>query len=90
MIETCKIVRGIYDRQVDPVLTTDTSKMGTRGHKYKLYKKSCQSETRKKAFTMRIVDNWNSLTSELVEAKTTNAFKNGLDNHQHKFPPVLN
>ena len=55
----------------------------TRGHSFKLEKKSCKSEIRKHFFSHRIVNSWNSLSQEVVDAETVNCFKNRLDKFNH-------
>ena len=78
MIELYKMVHGIYDVHSCPTLTFNNTG-GTRGHKYKLYKRPCKTNVRHNYFTYRVVDMWNSLPSEVVEAPSVNAFKNRLD-----------
>ena len=79
MIETYKIMRWVNDHDVCPDMRKDNNIKGTRGHEYKLFKTSCNTDLRKHFFTMRVVETWNGLPEEIVEAKTVNAFKNGLD-----------
>eukprot|EP00918_Siedleckia_nematoides_P008422 GHVU01018282.1.p1 GENE.GHVU01018282.1~~GHVU01018282.1.p1 ORF type:complete len:103 (-),score=14.33 GHVU01018282.1:426-734(-) len=89
---TYKIMNGIYDEEVSPRLERAPNNRGTRGHQQKLLKKSANTEARKNFFTLRIVEDWNGLPSEVINAETTNAFKNKLDkawaNHPQKFTPV--
>ena len=91
MIETFKIMRGIYDREACPKLVRDPNTKGTRGHPYKLAKIRANTDMRKNFFTIRVMEAWNGLPAEVVEAETTNAFKNGLDrvwtNHPDRFTP---
>ena len=81
MIETFKIMAGIYDKTVteDFLIKDDNSR--TRGHEKKLKKKYCRLNIRKYSFTNRVVDTWNSLPSELINAKTVVQFEIGLDRH---------
>ena len=92
MIEINKILSEVYDLEARPLFKINKNKKGTRGHKYKLFKSRANFDTRKYFFTMRVVDPWNSLPAELVEVKTTNSFKNGLDklweNHPLKYTPL--
>jgi len=48
---------------------------------YKLQKFMCHYNIRKYSFCARVINIWNSLPNEVVEANTVNAFKNRLDNH---------
>jgi len=53
----------------------------TRGNMYKLQKFMCHYNIRKYSFCARVVNIWNSLLNEVVEANTVNAFKYRLDKH---------
>eukprot|EP00918_Siedleckia_nematoides_P005683 GHVU01012490.1.p1 GENE.GHVU01012490.1~~GHVU01012490.1.p1 ORF type:complete len:110 (+),score=14.41 GHVU01012490.1:304-633(+) len=79
MIETYKIMNGIYDRDVSPQLVRAPKNRGTRGHEMKLFKRGAKTEARKNFFTLRIVEAWNELPKEAINAESTNAFKNRLD-----------
>ena len=91
MIETYKYVHGVYE--VDPPpFSLDTASM-TRGHCYKLVKRRSSKNTRLHFFTNRVVNAWNSLPANIVEAPTINCFKNRLDKHwadKHYNTPKLN
>ena len=50
-----------------------------RGHKFKLSKSHTRSRFGQNRFTNRIVNGWNGLSAEAVEAKTVNAFKGALN-----------
>ena len=52
-----------------------------RCHQYKQTKKKATKSTSLNAFSNRVVTNWNSLPRDVVSAKTTNSFKNKLDDH---------
>jgi len=49
---------------------------GRRGHDQKLSKKSFKLDVRKFAFGNRVVNDWNSLSSQCVNCCTVNTFKN--------------
>ena len=87
MIECFKIVRNFYDPSVSPDLNRAISNL--RGHNFKLYKNRANHEGLRHFFTHRIVDVWNGLPSNVVNAPSTNSFKNRLDicwrNHPLKF-----
>jgi len=47
-------------------------------------KKSCRSDTRLYFFSQRVVNRWNSLSQEEVDAPSINSFKNHLEKKKHK------
>ena len=51
----------------------------TRGHNYKLYKQQCRLDVRKYSFAYRVVDIWNNLPYDVVNASSINCFKKRLD-----------
>jgi len=53
----------------------------TRGNNYKLQKFVCHYNLRIYSFCSRVVNVWNSLSNNVVEADTINIFKNRLDKH---------
>lgn len=79
MIEAYKYTHKIYDIEPSP-LPLD-HKSTTRGHSFKLEKRRAMGLTRQKFFTMRIVNDWNSLPETVVEAPSVNTFKNRLDKY---------
>jgi len=78
MIETYKILHGIYDTAVSPVLPTCQDSV-TRGNNFKLVKNFCRYDMRKYVFTQRIINMWNSLPVRVVNSSLVNSFKNNLD-----------
>ena len=68
----------------DTLFPQNTS--NTRGHKLKIYKRHCRTNIRKYSFSQRVVDLWNSLPPEVVEAKSVNSFKSKLNKHWKDFP----
>ena len=80
MIELYTIMHGIYSSDACPKLELNCL-YKTRGHSYKLFKRSCLTNTRKNYFSFRVVDKWNSLPNEIVTAPSINSFKNRLDKH---------
>ena len=76
MMETFKIIKGIYDTAVtEGLLPLQESSM--RGHNYNIFKHNCRSwlDIRKYYFGLRINDQWNNLPVEVVNAKTVNSFE---------------
>ena len=61
MIETYKIITGIYDNEVTECIFELERNTRTRGHSKKIKKKFCKIDLRKFSFTNRIVDLWNTL-----------------------------
>ena len=53
----------------------------TRGHHLKLFKPRAQKLVRRQFFSTRIINDWNQLPSDIVEADTVNTFKARLDRH---------
>ena len=54
----------------------------TRGHEYKILKtKRASKQARIQSFSIRTVNDWNSLPQEEVQAKSINQFKNLLDKY---------
>ena len=54
----------------------------TRGHKQKLFKQRATKTVRCQSFSRRVINDWNGLSSEVVDAETVNEFKNNLDKLQ--------
>ena len=81
MIETFKILTDIYDKAASPILEFVSQDIPTRGHKYKLRKKHHNTRIHQHFFSSRIIDAWNSLPNDVVEAPTLNSFKNKLDKY---------
>ena len=80
MIETFKILSGIFDKRVtEEMFELTPIDSSTRGHKYKIVKQRCRLDQRKNYFTNRVVDTWNNLPESVVSAKTVKSFENRLD-----------
>jgi len=54
---------------------------GLGGHSLKLFKPRCRTTIRQNFFSLRIVNEWNKLRQDVVEAPSTNTFKNRLGRH---------
>ena len=82
MIEVYKYLHGIYTVNSSSMLPLDQSRGPvTRGHAFKLAKRGSSCVTRSGFFSMRVVNEWNGLPSDVVTAETVNCFKNRLDRH---------
>ena len=90
MLQVFKILHN-YDR----VSTKDLLKLSnysrTRGHNLKLQKQTVKSKIRKNSFSIRVVDTWNNLPYDVVNADCVNSLKDKLNiywkTHPSKFEP---
>ena len=82
MTETYKYTPGLYSDK-NNLLERDAEST-TREHKHKLIKSRCYTSLRQRFFSFRVVENWNSLSPDLVEASSLQAFKNRLDSFWSK------
>ena len=60
----------------------------TRGHSLKLFKRRSRLKIRSNSFRNRVVDTWNSLQEQIVQAPSLNCFKSRLNNWAQHFPGV--
>uniref|UniRef100_A0A8C5N1B7 Reverse transcriptase domain-containing protein n=1 Tax=Leptobrachium leishanense TaxID=445787 RepID=A0A8C5N1B7_9ANUR len=81
MIETFKYVKGIHKVEEGSIFKRKQSSK-TRGHSLRLEGQRFKSNIRKHYFTERVVDTWNSLPVEVVEAETVIEFKQAWDRHK--------
>uniref|UniRef100_A0A8C5M6F8 Reverse transcriptase domain-containing protein n=1 Tax=Leptobrachium leishanense TaxID=445787 RepID=A0A8C5M6F8_9ANUR len=81
MIETFKYVKGIHKVEEGSIFKRKQNSK-TRGHSLRLEGQRFKSNIRKHYFTERVVDTWNSLPVEVVEAKTVIEFKQAWDRHK--------
>ena len=80
MIMCYKIITNKVDINRDNFFTLN--KLSTRGHEFKLRKdQRFTKQPRCQNFSIRCIDDWNSLPSQVIRAKSTNEFKNLLDKH---------
>ena len=77
MIETCKILNNIYDSRVTNFLSKSNFST-TRGHNFKLFVQHVNFNIRKWFFSIRIVDIWNRLPSNVVNASNVMCFEKRL------------
>jgi len=80
VIDVFRIVHDFYHLEAAVKLNFNTFST-TRGNKYKLQKYSCHYNIRKYSFSSRLVNMWNSLPNDMVEADIINTFKNCLDEY---------
>ena len=80
MIAVYQILHGGIDLDAQNFFNTEVAR-DTRGHSWRLVKPRAVTRIRRNAFSVRIVNDWNDLPSEVVASDTLNQFKNRLDNH---------
>ena len=90
-IQVYKILHDI-DKVGKSKLFTRSEYTATRGHSLKLFKKRLRLKIRANSFGNRVVDTWNSLPEQVVQAPSLNCFKSRLNTwwheHPHKFDPA--
>ena len=78
LIQVFKLIKGIDKLDYNKFFQlADNSK--TRGHRYKIVKQRCRLELRRNFFSNRVIDSWNKLPADVVDAVSLNSFKNKLD-----------
>jgi len=78
MIELYKMLTGVYEADACPVMKLHEGRE-TRGHSLKFTKERTYTRERRTICTERMVEIWNSLPSEVVEASSVNVFKSRID-----------
>ena len=78
LIEMFKILKG-FDHTSLSIATNNLSNL--RGHSLKLFKQRFNTNIDKFSYVDRIVDEWNSLSEDIVSCNTVNSFKNKLDRY---------
>ena len=79
-IEVFKIVNGYEDVDRNMFFKLKESSR-TRGHKAALVKEQCRLDMRKYSFSQRVINEWNKLPNNCVNASSVNMFKNRIDRY---------
>ena len=79
LIEMFKILKG-YDN-IDSSKFFELNNTHTRGHSLKVYKPRCHLDSRKFAFSHRVVNVWNNLDDNIIACDSINGFKNRIDKY---------
>ena len=91
VFQVYKILHDI-DKVDENKLFTLSEYTSTRGHSLKLIKRRSRLKIRANSFGNRVVDTWNSLPEQIVQASSLNCFKSRLNNwwkhHPSKFDPA--
>ena len=78
MIEVYKNIHEHYDKDVTFHLQLNPYHR-TRGHNKRLYKLAVSGARRWQFFSQRVIDHWNSLTDDIVNAPSLATFEKRLD-----------
>ena len=81
LIETYKILHGLYDKSTTNTLFDRITNSITRTNGFKLIKHRVESKKYQWFLTNRVIDTWNKLPNYIVSADSLNTFKNRVDSH---------
>ena len=79
-IEVFKIVNGYEDVDRNMFFKLKEGSR-TRGHKAALVKEKCRLDMRKYSFSQWVINEWNKLPNDCVNASSVNMFKNRIDRY---------
>ena len=79
LIQTYKIAHKLYDRPSVNSLFVFSDSSRLRGHRFKVVKFRTNQRQYQHFYSNRIVNEWNKLSDDTVNAKTLNEFKNKID-----------
>ena len=79
MIEVFKLLAGKEGIDHRQFFRLAENRHGLRGHEMKLVKERSRLDTRKFFFSQRVVNGWNRLPDDVVNAESINGFKNAYD-----------
>jgi len=85
LIETFKIMTGKERVDRSQFFQFSTCEYQLRGHTMKLSKQRTSLDARKYSFSQRVVQEWNKLSQDVVEATSVNQFKNRLDKFWQRY-----
>ena len=75
LLEVFKIMHGLEGLDREDIFTLQEGGHGTRGHSLKIFKQRARLTVRKFFFSQRVVQEWNNLSQEAVQAGSVNIFK---------------
>ena len=78
MIQMYKIINGLVRLEANK-LFTPIPNSSTRGHKQRVLRQRSLKSARAKSFSQRVISNWSSLPSTVIESPSVNTFKNRID-----------
>ena len=82
LIEAFKILKGHENVDRDRFFQSRVYARELRGNNHMLQKQNVNKEKRKNVFSQRVVNEWNSLPNDVIEATSVNLFKKRLDLHR--------
>ena len=82
MLQVYKIAHNFYDPQSTSSIFNFSNDTRLRGHNFKIIKQRVNKSKFANFFTNRVINSWNSLPHNVVNAKTINEFKNLFDKHK--------
>ena len=81
MIQVYKIAHNYYDKVSVNDLIVFKNDCRLRGHNFTIIKKTTNKQMFTNYFSNRVVNNWNKLPAEIVNADSINSFKNLFDKY---------
>jgi hypothetical protein len=88
MLQVYRIIHGIDNINASDFFEFSSDSI-TRGHRYKINKPRVITSQRQNTFSIRIVNDWNSLNNDTVSSESINIFKTRLagewDNHPERY-----
>ena len=86
LIETYKIMHGLEKVDVDKFFKL-ADKDNTRGHTLKIFKPRMVKglRCRQEFFSQRVIESWNKLPDQVVNAVSINSFKSELENYWKRY-----
>jgi len=85
LIETFKIITGKESVDRSQFFQLSTCEYQLRGHTMKLSKQRTSLDVRKYSFSQRVVQEWNKLSQDVVEATSVNQFNNRFDKFWQRY-----
>jgi len=82
LIETFKIMNQMENLDSKTFFIRSSTNQ-LRGHSFKIYKQKATSMCRRNFFSQRVVNDWNSLPQDVVEASSLEVFKKRLDSYMN-------
>ena len=77
LIEVFKFFKGYYNVDFNKFFQLSSTHL--RGHKLKMYKPRVHLDIRKYFFSVRVIDEWNSIPASILNCTTVETFKKNID-----------